>query len=86
MKSKYVRDGTIKVLKSAIVGGNCSATSHFIFCYCFACVYSYFLTCAIFSIIFGHDCLKNYLLEILGFLNPKLGTNDHFAMAKDGVC
>ena len=77
IKSKY---------KSADVGGNCKATFYCIFCYCFNWGYSFFLTCAIFPILFAHDYLKNFLLEILGFLRPKLGTNDHFAMTKDNIC
>ena len=32
------------------------------------------------------DSLINFLLEILGFLSPKLGTNYHFTMAKDNIC
>ena len=40
--------------------------------------YSFVLTCAIVPIIFANDCLKNFLLEILGFLIPKVATNDHF--------
>ena len=41
---------------------------------------------AIFPIFFTHDCLKNFPLEILDFLSPKLGINDHFTMAKDSIC
>ena len=36
------------VLKLAIVGGNCSAAAHCIFRWCFACGYSFFLTCTLF--------------------------------------
>ena len=43
-------------LKVAIVEGNCGAASYCTFCHCFTCVYSFFLTCAIFPIFFGHDC------------------------------
>ena len=39
-----------------------------------------FLTCTIFPILFVNDCLKNVLLEILGFVSPKLGGNDYFTM------
>ena len=45
-----------QVLKSAIVGGNYSATFHCILFQYFACGYSFFLTCAIFAIFFANDC------------------------------
>ena len=52
----------------------------------FRCGYNFFLTCAIVPIIFANDCLKNFLLEILGFLSPKLATNDHFMnLGKDSA-
>ena len=39
----------------------------------------------LFQYFFANDCLKNFLYKILGFLSPKLGTNDSFTMTKDSI-
>ena len=53
-----------QVLKSAIVGGNFSAAFHCILC--FACGYSFFLSCAIFPIFFVNDCRELICLLVGG--------------------
>ena len=31
-------------------------------------------------------CLNSFIFEILGLLNPKRGTSDHFTMTKYNIC
>ena len=44
-----------------------------------------FLKLHILSQIFWAGLSEKFLLEILGFLSPKLDTNNHFKMTKDSV-
>ena len=41
-----------------------------------------FLNLRNFPIFFENDCQKTFLLENLGFLSQKLGTNDYLPMTK----
>ena len=74
-----------KMPKKANTSGKQKTMRSCMFCWCFAYGYSFFLTCTIFQIFFWNCCLENFLLEILGFLSPKLSMNDHFTMAKDSI-
>ena len=46
----------------------------------------FFWTCSIFPMFFANDYLKNFDLEVLGFLSPKLSKIDHFTVVKSSIC
>ena len=86
LNSLIYYDSKSLVSNLTIVGYNCAAAAYCIFHWCFDCGDSFFLSCTIFLRFLARDYLKYLLFETLGFLRPKLGTNNRFRMTKHSIC